>query len=66
MMFQQLKDCKSAITGPCYVGTDRVALSATAKSKMQPIVAYLGKKDFLIGDYLTFLDFYMLESCDFV
>lgn len=33
---------------------------------MTPIVSYLGKKDFLIGDYLTFLDFYMLESCDFV
>lgn len=61
MMYQQLKDCKSAITGPCYVGSDRNALSATAKAKMAPIVAYLGKKDYLIGDNLTFLDFYMLE-----
>jgi len=33
---------------------------------MKPIVDYLGKKDFLIGEHLTFLDFYMLESCDFV
>ena len=33
---------------------------------MAPIVAYLGKKDYLIGSNLTFLDFYMLEQCDFV
>ena len=61
-----MKDCKSAITGPCYVGNDRNALSATAKAKMAPIVNYLGKKDYLVGSNLTFLDFYMLEQCDFV
>lgn len=66
MLYSQLKDVKSAITGPCYVGTDRDALSNTAKAKMVPIVDYLGKKDYLIGDKLTFLDFYLLEQCDFV
>jgi len=66
MMYQQLKDCKSAITGPCYVGNDRAKLIDTAKAKMAPIVNYLGKKDYLIGSSLTFLDFYMLEQCDFV
>ena len=66
MMYQQLKDCKSAITGPCYVGAQRSDLSATAKAKMAPIVDYLGKKDYLIGDNLTFMDFYMLELCDFI
>lgn len=33
---------------------------------MQPIVSYLGRKDYLFGTELTFLDFYMLEQCDFV
>ena len=33
---------------------------------MAPIVDYLGKKDYLIGDNLTFMDFYMLELCDFI
>lgn len=33
---------------------------------MQPIVAYMGKKEFLCGSNLSFLDFYMLELCDFV
>ena len=66
MMYSQLKDVKSAITGPCYVGQDRTVLSNTAKQKMAPIVAYLGKKDYLFGNELTFLDFYLLEQCDFV
>ena len=66
MMYQQLKDCKSAITGPCYVGSDREKLINTAKAKMAPIVNYLGKKDYLIGSSLTIVDFYMLEQCDFV
>ena len=66
MLYGQLKDVKTAITGPCYVGADRKTLSVTAKEKMKPIVAYLGKKDFLFGNNLSFLDFYMLEQCEFV
>ena len=66
MVYMQLKDVKSAITGPCYVGQDRQVLGQTAKTKMAPIVEYMNKKDFLIGSYVTFLDFYMLELCDFV
>eukprot|EP00806_Schmidingerella_arcuata_P001654 Macronucleus_2492.p3 GENE.Macronucleus_2492~~Macronucleus_2492.p3 ORF type:complete len:220 (+),score=60.35 Macronucleus_2492:31-660(+) len=66
MLYGQLKDVKTAITGPCYVGADRKQLSQTAKVKMAPIVAYLGKKDFLFGESLSFLDFYLLEQCEFV
>ena len=33
---------------------------------MKPLVDYLGKKEYLFGEELTFLDFYMLELCDFV
>ena len=33
---------------------------------MKPIVDYLGKKDYLFGENITFLDFYLLEQCDFV
>lgn len=66
MIYSQLKDVKSAITGPCYVGQDRTVLKETALKKMKPIVDYMGKKEYLIGNNLTFLDFYMLELCDFV
>lgn len=33
---------------------------------MAPIVEYLGDKDYLVGANLTFIDFYMLEQCEFV
>lgn len=66
MLYSQLKDVKSAITGPCYVGQDRDVLKQTAKAKMAPIVSYMGKREHLIGNSLTFLDFIMLELCDFV
>ena len=33
---------------------------------MEPIVSYMGKREHLIGNSLTFLDFIMLELCDFV
>ncbi len=66
MLYGQLKEVKSAVTGPCYVGADRATLSQTAKQKMAPLVAALGSKKYLIGENLTFLDFYLLEQCDFV
>ena len=33
---------------------------------MQPLVAALGKQEYLVGGQLTYLDFYMLEMCDFI
>lgn len=66
MIYSQLKDLKSAITGPCYIGQDRAVLKELAMKKMKPIVDYMGKKEYLIGSKLTYLDFYMLELCDFV
>jgi glutathione S-transferase len=61
-----MKDIKSAITGPCYVGADAKQLKETSKLKMAPIVAAFGKCEYISGDALTYLDFYMLELCDFV
>ena len=66
MMYAQLKDITSALYAPCYQGADREELKNMAKSKMQPIVAYLGKKDYLLGAEVSILDFCLLELCDFV
>jgi len=64
-MYHHLKEVKSAITSPCYVGVDDLAeLSKKAKAKMVQIVNYLGKKDYLFGNELKYLDFYFLEICD--
>ena len=38
ILYAQLKDIKAALTGPCYVGTDREVLKKTAKVKVQPIL----------------------------
>ena len=65
MLYSQMKDIKSAITGPCYVGANPDELKQTCKVKMQPLVNYLGKKDYMVGANLTYLDFIMLEMCDF-
>lgn len=66
MLYAQMKDIKSAITGPCYVGINPEQLKQTCKVKMQPIVEYLGKKDYICGENTTYIDFYLLEMCDFV
>ena len=65
MLYSQMKDIKSAITGPCYVGANPDELKQTSKAKMQPLVNYLGKNDYMVGGNLTYLDLIMLEMCDF-
>ena len=66
MLYSQMKDIKSAITGRCYVGHNSEALKQTCKVKMQPKVAYPGKNDYICGANIIHLDFYLLEMCDFV
>ena len=66
LAYYHLKEVKSAITGACYVGANPEQLKVICKAKMQPIVAFLGKKDFFMGENITFLDFILLEMIDFV
>lgn len=64
-LYSLMKEVKSAITGPCYVGTEKVQLKEQVKEKMAPLVTTLGKKDYLVGDSLTYIDFIFLELCEF-
>ena len=48
------------------VGTDPQNLAKVCREKMAPIVAYMGKSKFLMGEDITYLDFIFLELCDFV
>ena len=66
MIYSQLKEIKSAITGPCYTQTDKGALAAQALVKIEPILQFMGKKDYLFGTELKYLDFYLLEMFDFI
>ena len=49
-----------------YVGHNPEALKQACKLKMQQKMAYLGKNDYICGANITYLDFYLLEMCDFV
>ena len=66
MFYSQLKEIKQHITGPCYTQTDKNALGQQAVAKIAPIIQYLGKKDYLFGNELRYLDFYLLELFDFI
>ena len=66
LMYAQMKEIKQATTGPCYTQTDKSALAQQAKLKITPVVQYLGKKDYMFGDEIRYLDFYLLELFDFI
>ena len=63
MVYYQIRDAKQFMTQSCYWGAEKKVLAEEARAKMKPILAFLGKKDFLMGRELSFLDFYMLETC---
>ena len=66
VLYEQIKDIKTAITGPCYTGGDRDKLIVLVKRKMKPLVGYLGNKRYMIEDKITLIDFLMFELCEFV
>ena len=58
---------KSEITGPCYSPTgNKEIIAVSALSKIEPIVKFLGEKEFLVGDYVTWMDFYFYEFIQFI
>ena len=66
MIYAQLKDIKEKITSPCYSGENPEKLKQTCKDRMKQIIAYLGKKTYICGENITFVDFVFLELVDFV
>lgn len=67
MLQSMLKDTKAQLTGPCYrPNIDRQDLANQAKHRMDPIVAYLGKKEYLCREDVCLVDFYLLELCEYV
>ena len=51
---------------PCYTQGDRVAITMNLLEKVKPVVNYLGTKNFLVGDNVTYVDFIFFELCDFM
>ena len=43
-----------------------MAVTMKLLEKVKPLVFYLGDKQFLCGDNVTYIDFIMFELCDFM
>ena len=63
MLAGVIGDLKGAVTMPCYTSGDRAATTETILTRVQPIVAFLGEKQFLAGENVTYVDFTMFELC---
>ena len=66
MIATVVSDLKGATTMPCYTQGDRVGITMNILEKVKPIVNFLGRKKFLCGENVTYVDFIMFELCDFM
>ena len=64
MVGNSVSELKAAVTMPCYMHSDKNAITNDIMKKIVPLVKYLGNKDFLCGDKVTYPDFIFFESCD--
>ena len=51
---------------PCYTQGDRVNITMNLLEKVKPLVTFLGEKQYLCGDNVTYVDFVFFELCDFM
>eukprot|EP00350_Pseudokeronopsis_sp_OXSARD2_P005087 CAMPEP_0170542426 /NCGR_PEP_ID=MMETSP0211-20121228/1852_1 /TAXON_ID=311385 /ORGANISM="Pseudokeronopsis sp., Strain OXSARD2" /LENGTH=115 /DNA_ID=CAMNT_0010845479 /DNA_START=126 /DNA_END=473 /DNA_ORIENTATION=- len=59
--------CKVKIGMKCFFpGNERSAIKEEAHKSMEGLLKYLGDKKFIMGDNLTWLDFYNLEFYEFL
>ena len=57
---------KGPITSSCYNSPDKAVAKQIAYDSLPDIVHYLGKKPYLLGDYVTLADLYLLEMIDLI
>ena len=61
-----ISELKGSVTMPCYTVGDRSAITVDLIKKVAPIKKFLGSKNFLCGDNVTYVDFIFFELCDFM
>ena len=59
-----LADMKMSTIMPCYQSGSKEEILNVAEPRMEMLTKYLGHKNFLMGDYISYLDFYMYEMLD--
>ena len=59
---------KQIATQPCYLSDDKAALAKNVTENFKVIVDYYKSKDtpFLLGNYLTYVDFMLFELCHYI
>ena len=59
-------DVKGGTTQGCYLDGDRAILVKTVFDKVPPLIKFLGNKPYLVGDQVTWVDFFFVELVDFM
>jgi glutathione S-transferase len=66
MLFSLISDVKKDAAEICYTTGDKELLTKKAIEKLKPIELYLKGKKFIAGDYLSWVDFLLIETLDYV
>lgn len=69
MLAGVLSTMKEIATKPCYISDDKAALAANVLENFKKIVEYCemnGGSKFLVGNYVTYVDFIFFELCNLV
>ena len=64
MLLGVVSDIKGAATGHCYASGDLEAVIKIGNDRMAAVSKFLGAKQFFLGDYLTFVDFFIFEQIE--
>ena len=66
MLAGVLQNLKQIATQPCYLSSNMKALAKTVTKNIKVIVEYLENRGskFLVGNYVTYVDFILFELCD--
>lgn len=66
MVWGLVWDLRNATTGPCYSQSDRAVFAKNWANIVPKLVKFLGNKRFLIGDQVTYNDFFFYELIETV
>ena len=64
MLLGVVQDAKNAASNHCYGSGDIEAIKKIGSEKFEGISKFLGEKKYFIGDYVTFVDFFIFEQIE--
>jgi glutathione S-transferase len=64
MILSVTQDIKNATVGHFYGTGDKEAIKKIAYERFSEVAKFLGEKHFIVGDYVTFVDFFIFEQVE--